>query len=34
MIAPEKDTKLNQGKYQIQQKLGSGSFGDIFLVTT
>jgi predicted Ser/Thr protein kinase len=29
-----KDTKLNQGKYSIQQKLGGGSFGDIYLVTT
>lgn len=28
-----KDTKLN-GKYSISQKLGSGSFGDIFLVQT
>lgn len=28
-----KDTKLN-GKYAISQKLGSGSFGDIYLVTT
>lgn len=29
-----KDTKLAGGKYAVQQKLGSGSFGDIYLVTT
>ncbi len=32
-MADFKDTKLN-GKYSISQKLGSGSFGDIYLVTT
>jgi hypothetical protein len=28
-----KDTKLNQ-KYSISHKLGGGSFGDIYLVTS
>lgn len=32
-MADLKDTKL-AGKYSISQKLGSGSFGDIYLVTT